>query len=144
MSVSGQWRSMCSSYLSTDLFLIFSWEVDEVIVLCSDQEGYSGLVEAATLSVPLFDTVQRRLPRQVEHEENRYRIIADQWQHIDELPLPTQIPYRESDLSVPNRYSLLHEVDACDESSATCQSLEAFPTYQASGYSPRPSFPQRT
>jgi hypothetical protein len=105
------------THLSTDLFLIFSREVDEMIVLCANQEGNRSLVEAATLSVPLFDAVESRLPGQVEHEEDRDRIIADQWQHVDEFSLPTQIPYREGDFRVSDRYGLLHEVDACDESS---------------------------
>lgn len=86
--------------LVANLFLIFSGKVDEVVVLGANQEGNSCLVEAATLSVPLLYAVESRLPCEIEHEENGDGIVADQWKHVDELSLPTKIPYREGDLGV--------------------------------------------
>lgn len=45
------------------------------------------LVEASCLSVPLLDTVESRLAREIEHEQDRNCVIADQRQHVDKLPL---------------------------------------------------------
>lgn len=64
-----------------------------MIVFGADQERYGRLVESATLSVPLLDTVECRFSCQVEHEQDRYCIVADQWQHVYELSLAAQIPY---------------------------------------------------
>ena len=87
-------------YLIADLLLVFSWEVDKMIVLCANQERDSRLVEASSLSVPFLDTVQGRFAGEVEHEEDSHCIIADEREHIDELSLPTEIPYGECDFSV--------------------------------------------
>jgi hypothetical protein len=45
------------AYLVGDLFLLLSWKVDKVIVLCANQERDGSLVEAASLPVPLLDGV---------------------------------------------------------------------------------------
>lgn len=94
-----------------DFFLVFSWEVDEVIIFCANKERNSSLVEASTLSVPLFDAVQGGFPGQVEHEEDSDGIVADERQHVDELALATKIPNRKGDLCVSYRDGLLHEID---------------------------------
>lgn len=83
-----------------------------MVVFRSNQEWDGRLVESSSLSVPFFDAIERALPRQVEHEQDRNGIVAHQRQHIDELPLPSQIPNRKGDLGVPYRYRLLHEVDS--------------------------------
>ena len=51
-------------------------------------------------SRPFLDTVESCLPREIKHEENGDRIIADQGQHVDELLLPAKIPDAEGDFSV--------------------------------------------
>jgi hypothetical protein len=110
-----QWclHGFCESLcLQTDLLLLFSWEVDEVVVLCANEEGNGSLVEASSLPVPLFDAVEGRLSCQVEHEENGNGVIADQGKHVDELPLATQIPDGEGDFGVADANCLLHEVHA--------------------------------
>lgn len=71
-------RSIPISYLIGYLFLVFPWEIDEMIVFRTHQEGNGGLIEPSSLSVPFFDRVQGALPRQVEHEQNSYCIVADQ------------------------------------------------------------------
>ena len=74
--------------LQRDLFLLLPGEVDEVIVFCTNQERNGSLIEAATLSIPFFDTVQGRLASEVEHEEDRYCVVADEGEHVDEFALP--------------------------------------------------------
>jgi hypothetical protein len=78
--------------LAGNLLLLVDWEVDKRIVLGADQEGDGRLVEATPLAIPLLDAVQRALARQVEHEEDGNRVVADQRQHVDELALPAQVP----------------------------------------------------
>ena len=62
--------------LQTDLLLLLSREVDEMVILGSYQERNGCLVEAASLPVPLFDGVERAFPGQVEHKQDCYRIVA--------------------------------------------------------------------
>lgn len=110
-------RAILLTYLVGDLLLLFSGKIDKGIVLGPNKEGYSRLVEAPPLSVPFLDRVQCALSGQVEHEENCDCIIADEGQHIDELPLPTQIPYRKGYFRVSYRDGLLHEIYTCMHSS---------------------------
>lgn len=49
--------------LQRDLFLLFPWKVDKVVVLGPYQEWDRGLVEASSLSVPLLDGVECGLSR---------------------------------------------------------------------------------
>ena len=63
-------KKRAAANLIRDFFLVFSREVYEVIVFCAYKERNSRLVEASTLSIPLFDRVERALSCEVEHEEN--------------------------------------------------------------------------
>ena len=89
-----------STDLIGNLFLLFPWKVDKVIVLCADQERDGGLVEATALPVPFLDGVQGALPRQVEHEEYGNSVVADQGEHVDKLALAAEIPDRKGDFGV--------------------------------------------
>ena len=79
-------------YLCGYLFLLLSREIDKVVVLCADQEGYGGLVKAPTLAVPFLDGVECALPGQVEHEEDGDGVVADEGEHVDEFALTPKIP----------------------------------------------------
>lgn len=81
------------SGLIADLLLIFSREVNEVIVFRADQERDGRLVEASSLSIPFFDTVECGFAGQVEHEEDGDGVVADEWKHVDEFALTAEIPY---------------------------------------------------
>lgn len=96
----GTHRFSKTSGLLTDLLLIFLGEIDKMIILCADEERNRSLVETSALSVPFFDAVERRLSRQVEHEQNGNGVIAHERKHVDELPLATQIPYRKGNFSI--------------------------------------------
>ena len=85
-----------------NFFLLFSWEVDKGIIFCANKEWNGGFVEATTLTIPLFDRIESTLTSEVKHKENGDSIVADEWQHVDEFALTTQVPDGESDLSVPN------------------------------------------
>ena len=50
-------------YLIRDLFLIFSGEIDKMVVLGANEERNGSLVEASTLPVPLLDRVKCALTR---------------------------------------------------------------------------------
>lgn len=54
--------------LLRNLLLFFSGKVDKVIIFGAHQKGNGCLVEAASLTIPLFDAVERGLARQIEHE----------------------------------------------------------------------------
>lgn len=90
------------AYLIGYLLLFLPREIDKVVVLCPHQKGDCRFVETAPLTVPLLDGVQRAFAGEVEHEENGNGIVADERQHVDELALASQIPYRECDLCVPD------------------------------------------
>lgn len=94
------------------LLLFFPGEIDKMVILGAHKKWNGSLVEATTLPIPLLDTVQRALSCQIKHEQNRDCIVAHKGQHVDKLPLPTQIPYRKGDFRVANRNRLLHEIDA--------------------------------
>ena len=98
-------------YLIRDFLLLFSREIDKVVVLCADQERYRGLVKASALAIPLLYGVEGALASQVEHEQNGNGVVADERQHVDKLALAAEIPDGEGDLGVPNRDCLLHEID---------------------------------
>lgn len=88
------------THLVAYLFLVLSGKVDKVIIFCSNQEWNGSLVEASTLSVPLFYAVQRRLSGEIEHEKDCNSVIADKWEHVDEFSLTAEIPDREGDFGV--------------------------------------------
>ena len=100
------------SYLIGYLFLIFSWKVNKVVVLRTNEEGYSSLVEASSLSVPFLDRIQCTLPSKIEHEKYCDGIIANKWEHVHEFPLASKVPNRECDFCVPYRDRLLHKIYA--------------------------------
>lgn len=100
-------------YLQRNLLLVFSREVDELIVLGSHEERDGCLIEPAALAVPFLDRVQRALTSEVEHEQDRHSIIANQWEHVDKLSLAAQVPNREGNFRVPNGDGLFHEVYPC-------------------------------
>ena len=83
---------LCTAHLVADLFLVLSREIHKVVIFCANQEWYSSLVEASTLSVPLFYAVQRRFPGKIEHEEDCNCIVADKWEHVDKFSLTAEIP----------------------------------------------------
>lgn len=64
--------------LYRDLLLLFPREVDEVVILCPNEERDGRLVEAAPLSVPLLDTVESGFACEVEHEEDGDCVVADE------------------------------------------------------------------
>lgn len=78
--------------LVRDLFLVLSWKVHEMVVFRPDEERNSRLVETSPLPIPFLDRVQSTLASEVEHEQDGNGVVADQWQHIDEFPLPAEIP----------------------------------------------------
>jgi hypothetical protein len=98
--------------LGADLFLIFSGKVDKVVIFSANKEWNGCLVEASSLSIPLFDAIKGALPSQIEHEQDGHGIIADEGQHVDKFSLTSKIPDREGDFCVADRYRLLHEVHA--------------------------------
>ena len=100
-----------SSGLIGYFLLILSWEIYEMIVLGADKEWNGRFVEASTLSIPLLDRIQGTLPREIKHEQDGNGVIANQGKHIDEFPLPSEIPYREGDFGVSYRDRLFHEID---------------------------------
>lgn len=102
--------------LSADLFLLLLGEVDKVVILGADQKGDGGLVEAASLPVPLLDAVEGGFPRQIEHEKDGDGVVADERQHVDELALAAQVPDAEGDFGIADGDGLFHEVDACAKS----------------------------
>jgi hypothetical protein len=131
------------SYLIRNLLLLFPGEVDKVIVLCADQKRDCSLVETSSLPVPFLDGVQCAFACQVKHEEYCNSIVADQWQHVDEFTLTTQIPNGESNLGVADGNCLFHKVYTWRR-----QNLQfvkhACVTHRAFGCSLRPSCPRRT
>jgi hypothetical protein len=56
------------TYLIRNLFLLLAWKIDEVVILCANQERDGGLVEASPLTVPFLNGVERALASQIEHE----------------------------------------------------------------------------
>lgn len=84
-----------------------------MVVLCADEEGDGGLVEASPLPVPLLDGVEGALAGQVEHEEDGDGVVADERQHVDKLALASEVPDGEGDFCVSDGDCLFHEVDAC-------------------------------
>ncbi len=72
--------------------MILSWEIDEMVVLRSNEERNGSLVETSSLPIPLLDRIKGALAGEVEHEENGNSVVTDQWQHVDELPLTAEIP----------------------------------------------------
>lgn len=101
-------KTLC---LEGNFLLILAREVDKVIILGTNQERNGSLVETTALAIPFFDRIERALACQIKHEQNGNSVIADQWQHIDEFALTTQIPDGESDFRIPDRNGLFHEVD---------------------------------
>lgn len=93
MLVAGCIGKFSRPHLCADLFLVFSREVDKVIVFCANQERDCRLVETATLAIPLLDAVQGALSCEVEHEEDGDCVIADERQHVDKFALASEIPY---------------------------------------------------
>ena len=100
MRTSWECRKHARTYLVADLLLIFPRKVHKVVVLGTNQERNGSFVEASTLSVPLFDTVERRLPGEIEHKEDSHGVVADERKHIDELSLSAKIPDGEGDFGV--------------------------------------------
>ncbi len=82
-----------------------------MVILRSHQEGYGSLVETPTLSIPFLDRVERALSCEIEHEENRDGVVADERQHVDKLALTSEIPNREGDLGIADGDGFLHKVD---------------------------------
>ncbi len=88
-----------------------------MIILGPNQERNCCFIEASSLPVPFLDRIECAFSREIEHKEDGNGIVADEGEHIDKFALPTQIPNRECDLGVPNRYGLLHEINTCFVSS---------------------------
>lgn len=105
--------------LLRDLLLVFSREIDKVVVLCAYQErdrclpitqwleregrrgkGEANLVEAPGLPVPFLDAVEGALTCEVEHEQNCDGVVAHERKHIHEFPLAAEVPDRECDFSI--------------------------------------------
>lgn len=88
--------------LDGDLFLIFTGEINKVIIFGANQEWDGGFIEATALTVPLLDRVERTLASEIKHKQDCDGVIADKGQHVNKLALTTQIPDREGDFSVAN------------------------------------------
>lgn len=83
-----------------------------MIVLGANKNRNRSFVEPPSLAVPLLDAIECAFPRQIEHEQDSYRIVANKWQHVDEFSLAAKIPYAERDFGVPDADCFLHEIDA--------------------------------
>ncbi len=59
---------MGNANLSADLLLVFLGKADEMVVFGAYEKGDGSLVEASPLPIPFFDTVERALSCQIEHE----------------------------------------------------------------------------
>lgn len=88
--------------LERDLLLILAGEVDEMVILRANKKWNSRFVEAPTLAIPFLDGVQSAFAGKIKHEKDCNGIIADEWQHINELALATKIPDGERDLRIAN------------------------------------------
>lgn len=88
--------------LERDFFLVLAREVDEMVVLGTNKERNGCFVETPALAIPFLDGVQSAFAGEIKHKEDRNGVIADEWQHIDELALATKIPDGECDLRVAN------------------------------------------
>lgn len=64
-------------YLIAYLLLIFSGEIDKMVIFRANQERNCRLVEAPSLPVPFFDTVQGGFTCEVEHEEDGNGVVTD-------------------------------------------------------------------
>lgn len=83
------------------------------VKLGSNEERDKHLVEAARLPIPLLDALQRRAPRQVEHEQDRRAVRTHKRDHLVELVFAaTEVEDGERDRALAQRDDLLHEVDA--------------------------------
>lgn len=88
----GAWRMEDETYLDGNLLLVLARKVHKMVVFGSDQERNSRFVKATSLAVPLLDGVEGALAREVEHKEDRHRVVAYEGKHVDEFALPTQVP----------------------------------------------------
>lgn len=71
-------HGLCKSFcLIAYLFLLFSWKVDEMVVLGAYKERDGGFVKTSALPIPLLDAIQGALPCEVEHEEDGNSIVAN-------------------------------------------------------------------
>lgn len=82
-----------------------------MVILGTDKNGNGRLVEPSALPIPLLDTVECALPREIKHEQDGDSVVAHERQHVDKLSLTTKIPDAEGDFSVAYADSLLHEID---------------------------------
>lgn len=90
--------------------MFVSGEVDKVVVFCPDQEGNGRFVETPPLPIPFLDRVKGALAGEIEHEQDGNGIIADEWKHVDEFALSSEIPNGKSNLGVSDRDCLFHEI----------------------------------
>lgn len=100
-----------SAYLNGYLLLILAREVNEMVILCSNEERNGRLVESPALAVPFLDRVQSALPGEIKHEQDSNGVVAHQWKHVHELSLTAKVPNREGDLRIADGDGLFHEVD---------------------------------
>lgn len=127
--------------LHANLLLFLLGEIDKVIVLGTDKERDSRLVETSSLPIPLLDGIEGALAGQIEHEEDGDSIVADEGQHVDKLALTAKIPDGEGDFRVSDAYGLFHEVDTCKSDCQRSYRIRVYlSTYPRSEYSPHPSF----
>jgi hypothetical protein len=68
------------------------------------------------LAIPLLNGVKSTLSGEVKHEQDGNGIVTDKWEHVNELPLSSQVPNRKCNLSIANGDSLLHEINALGKS----------------------------
>jgi len=61
------------------------YELTSLRLASKDETAH--LVKPPSLPVPLFDTVQRRLACQVEHEQDGHCVVGDEREHGDEFSL---------------------------------------------------------
>lgn len=108
------------SYLKRNLLLILAGKVDEMVILCPNQERNGRFVKPTALPVPLLDRIQCTLPCQVKHEKDSYSVVAYERKHVDELSLTTEIPDGEGNLCVANRDGLFHKVDTLTQCESAC------------------------
>jgi len=67
-----------SKSLLRDFRLLVVLHVREIVVLGADQERRGSFIQQSRLLVPILDGRQRRLAREIKHEEKGHGVVADE------------------------------------------------------------------
>jgi len=75
----GSLHGLCESKsLLRDFRLLVVLHVREIVVLGADQERRGSFIQQSRLLVPILDGRQRRLAREIKHEEKGQGVVADE------------------------------------------------------------------